>query len=254
MKKAGLIALLCAVLGFLTVRSCELSSNNLESIIKAKIKESKSKEKITHNKVKEIIRQRSVMISDSTGIGTGIIISPTGYIITAKHVTGNQCDPILKIIFYDQTSIGPEMIEVIFTHEKADFTLLKIKKPTINFAPLAATAEIRSLDGGDKLWLCGNSYTLSFLLVNEISFLVGDREPTSTPLTERLFYFDNFNGPGGSGGGVFTKTGGLAGMYLGALSIAGFPPAGKALHVDTIRHFLEQNNVDYKNQINFNDP
>ena len=243
MKKFTVLALIF-LLGFLTFRSCNSSDSHIEWLVNSKLKEIKIREKNINREVKEIIRRRTVAVATSDGLGSGVAVSPSGHIITAQHVVGDKCDPGLKIIFSDGSEIGASNITIVYSNEKSDFALLKTNKQLLDFAPLVSSVEMKNLEGGDKLWLCGNSYTISLLLVSEITFLASSRD--SVPIDQRSLSFDNFNGPGGSGGGLFTKTGGLVGMYLGAKWETGFPSVGRALHIDSIRFFLEKHNVDYR--------
>lgn len=250
MKKYGLMILLCFLLGFLTFRSCEFNEDFIGRLVSLKLKERDLQEKIINHEIKKIIQQRTVMITNSDGMGTGVVVSPSGYIITANHVIGNRCDPALKISFYDGVHIMSPNINVVDMEEKADFALLKINRPTINFAPIVSAQDMKGIEGGEKMWLCGNSHTLAPLLVSECTFLTSSDR--TMPAKQLQFFFDNFNGPGGSGGGVYTKTAGLAGMYLGTVYSPGFPSVGRALHADAIRYFLEKNHVPYKTLANYN--
>ncbi len=247
MKKAGLITLLCLLLGFLTIRSFEFNDEYIDRLISLKLKERNLREKIINHEIKKIIQHRTVMITNSEGMGTGVVVSPSGYIITANHITGKRCDPETKITFYDGTEVTARDITLVDSEEKADFALLKINRPTIDFAPILSARDMRLLESGEKMWLCGNSHTLSALLVSECTFLTtANRTIPPTPPEQLQLFFDNFNGPGGSGGGVYSKTGGLIGMYLGTVYSPGFTSVGRALHADAIRYLLEKNHVVFQ--------
>lgn len=123
-------------------------ADSLESIRPAVVSVYSSK--VVHQQVPEFLRQYGMKGSDQKqhGLGSGVIISTDGFIITNNHVV-EEADE-LKVRLNDEREFTAK---VIGTDPKTDVAVIKIEVENLPAATLADSAKLRV---GDVVFAIGN--------------------------------------------------------------------------------------------------
>jgi serine protease Do len=142
-------------------------------------------------------------------LGSGLIIDPTGYILTNEHVVDD----------YIEVTVTPESkreyrAEVIGTDKLTDLALLKIEVPPDVHLHVAKLGNSDSLQVGEWVIAVGNPYgfdrTVSFGIVSGKGRVLSAQ--SSTPLLNDFIQTDAAIAPGSSGGPLVNLNGEVIGI------------------------------------------
>jgi serine protease Do len=156
-------------------------------------------------------------------LGSGVIVSPEGYIVTNNHVV-EQADEI-KVILVDKTSFRAK---VIGADPKTDIAIIKIDAKGL---PVIPWGDSEKLQVGEFVLAIGNPFGLSHTVTMGIISAVGRADVGITDY-ENFIQTDAAINPGNSGGplvnirgeligintAIFSKTGGYQGIGFAAPS------------------------------------
>jgi S1-C subfamily serine protease len=172
--------------------------------------------------------------TDDAGVGSGVLISKDGKILTAAHVVeGGQS---ITIEFADGQRLKAEVVE---SDSSADIALLKV-----DHVPVAATiAKLGDSDGaetGDDIFIVGAPYGLSnTLTVGRISARRPDEPRGGILSINEFLQTDAVINPGNSGSPVFNKEGEVVGIVSSVVSNNGdFQGVGFAATINMARTIL----------------
>jgi serine protease Do len=152
-----------------------------------------------------VMTREGVRHSRAKSIGTGVIISPDGLILTAAHVV-DGADKI-RIILKDERKRTAHIIASVGT---ADLALIQIDDPPeeLPFVPLGDSDKI---DIGEQVFVIGTPYGLEHSLT--VGYLSGRRIMKNTPFGDIEFLqTDAAINQGNSGGPLFNRKGELMGI------------------------------------------
>ena len=136
------------------------------------------------------------------GVGSGVIFSSDGYIVTNFHILSGRQKIITRL------SNGEEYeAKIIGTDSNADIAVLKIKSNSI-LTPINI-ADSSSLKTGDKVLAIGNPYGIGISVSSGIISATG-RDYGNPYL--RLIQTDAAINPGNSGGALVNESGNLIGI------------------------------------------
>ncbi len=141
------------------------------------------------------------------GAGSGVIISPDGYIITNNHVIKGADD--LEIVLNNQKSYTAE---VIGKDERSDIALLKIKAPQdLPYVPFGNSDAIKV---GEWVLAVGNPFNLtSTVTAGIVSAKARNIElPSRVNMIRSFIQTDAAVNPGNSGGALVNVRGELMGI------------------------------------------
>ena len=141
--------------------------------------------------------------SDATVLGSGVIISNDGYIVTNNHVVegANEISVTLNNNdVYDATVIG--------TDSKTDLALIKIEASNLAYSNLV---DSDTLELGQEVVAIGNSLGKGTSSTNGIISAL-NREVTINNYTMTLILTNAEVNSGNSGGGLFDMNGNLVGI------------------------------------------
>ena len=167
------------------------------------------------------------------GVGSGVLISDDGLILTAAHVV-HVADSV-HVEFHDGTrTLG----QVLASDQDADIALVKIERAPddVVSVPLADSDAVAI---GDEIVVIGAPYGLGHTLsVGHISGRRTNDEDDLFAGTE-LFQTDAAINQGNSGGPLFTRDGEVAGVVSHILSRSGgYEGMGFAVSSNTVRKLL----------------
>ncbi len=145
----------------------------------------------------------------STSLGSGVIISEDGYIVTNNHVVESATNVSVSLSngeTYDATIIG--------TDAKTDLALLKIEATGLAYSKLV---DSDTLNLGQEVVAIGNSLGKGTSSTNGIISAL-NREVTINNYTMDLIQTNASVNSGNSGGGLFDLNGNLVGIVNAKIS------------------------------------
>ncbi|MDP5081365.1 MAG: trypsin-like peptidase domain-containing protein [Winogradskyella sp.] len=146
------------------------------------------------------------------GTGSGVIISPTGYIVTNNHVISNANE--ISITLNNNKSY---MAELIGTDETTDIALLKIE--TEEDLPFMAFGNSDNAKIGEWVLAVGNPFNLNSTVTAGI--ISAKSRDLSGQNTQSFIQTDAAVNPGNSGGALVNTNGDLIGINTAISSRTG---------------------------------
>jgi len=165
------------------------------------------------------------------GLGSGVIVSPDGYILTNNHVVGNAEE--IHVTLYDKREFTAK---VIGKDAKTDLGLIKID--TKDPLPVAALGDSNSTDVGDWVIAIGNPFNVGMTVTAGIvsakgRILGGDYDD--------FIQTDASINPGNSGGPLINTKGEVIGINTAIYSRTGANNGiGFAIPIDMARNVMDQ--------------
>ncbi|NOX21245.1 MAG: DegQ family serine endoprotease [Nitrospirae bacterium] len=165
-------------------------------------------------------------------LGSGVIISQDGYIITNHHVI-EQADEI-RVTLYDRRSFKAR---VVGADPKTDIALIKIKESGL---PTIPWGNSDTLSVGEFVLAIGNPFGLSHTVTMGIVSAVG-RANVGIADYEDFIQTDAAINPGNSGGPLVNTKGELVGINTAIFSRSGgYQGIGFAVPSNMVRAVIEQ--------------
>ncbi|MDH3392598.1 MAG: trypsin-like peptidase domain-containing protein, partial [Desulfobulbaceae bacterium] len=147
-----------------------------------------------------------------TSLGSGVIISKDGYIVTNNHVVENADEIKIRLTSHDEYDA-----KLIGRDPKTDLALIKISPK--NDLPVATFGDSEHLRVGDWVLAIGNPFGLEQTVTAGIVSAKG-RTLGSTPY-ENFIQTDASINPGNSGGPLFDLQGRMVGINTAIYSRGG---------------------------------
>jgi serine protease Do len=165
------------------------------------------------------------------GLGSGVIVSPDGYILTNNHVVGNAEE--IHVTLMDKREFTAK---VIGKDPKTDLALIKIDTKTA--LPSAQLGDSNQTEVGDWVVAIGNPFGFSLTVTAGI---VSAKGRILGGNYDDFIQTDASINPGNSGGPLFNTAGQVIGINTLIYSRTGTNNGiGFAVPVDMARHVMEQ--------------
>ena len=166
-----------------------------------------------------------------TGLGSGVIVAPEGYLMTNNHVVEGADE--IEIQLADGRSAAAT---VIGTDPETDLALLKIE---LDRLPVLRFGDLRDLRVGDVVLAIGNPFNVGQTVTSGIVSALG-RNRLGLSTFENFIQTDAAINPGNSGGALVDTEGRLIGINTAIFSRSGGSLGiGFAIPVDTARQVLD---------------
>ena len=162
-----------------------------------------------------------VTIRTPSGLGSGVIIDPTGVIATNLHVVGGDSEAVIALSNGDEY----DDIAVIDADSRRDLVLLKIQGFRL---PSAVMGDSDSLTVGQEVYAIGAPQGLSLTISDGI---ISGIRPSGDG--HRVVQTTVAISPGSSGGGLFNREGHLMGIT--AFVIEGGESLNFAIPINYVR-------------------
>ncbi|HMJ65840.1 MAG TPA: DegQ family serine endoprotease [Candidatus Binatia bacterium] len=164
------------------------------------------------------------------GLGSGVVVSEDGYILTNNHVVDNADE--IKVAFAD----GKEYTaKVVGRDDKSDIAVLKIDAKSLPYAHLANTDNI---EVGDVVLAIGNPFGVGQTVTTGIISATGRANMGLD--YEDFIQTDAAINPGNSGGALIDAEGRLIGINTAILSRSGGNQGiGFAIPMNLVRYVME---------------
>ena len=166
-----------------------------------------------------------------TGLGSGVIISPDGYILTNNHVV-ESADEIEVTL----TDSRRARATVIGTDPETDLAVLKVQ---LDKLPVIVLGDSDKLAVGDQVLAIGNPFGVGQTVTSGIVSALG-RTHLGINTFENFIQTDAAINPGNSGGALVDVNGNLMGINTAIYSRSGGSMGiGFAIPVSTAKQVLE---------------
>ncbi|MDF2465973.1 MAG: degQ [Ramlibacter sp.] len=165
------------------------------------------------------------------GLGSGVIISPDGYILTNNHVVEGADE--IEVVLNDSRR---SRAKVIGTDPDTDLAILKI---TLDRLPVITLGNSDALQVGDPVLAIGNPFGVGQTVTSGIVSALG-RNQLGINTFENFIQTDAAINPGNSGGALVDGNGQLMGINTAIYSRSGGSMGiGFAIPVSTAKLVLE---------------
>jgi len=168
---------------------------------------------------------------NQAGLGSGVIISASGYILTNNHVVENADE--IEVILNDKRKARAK---VIGTDPDTDLAILKID---LDKLPVIVLGNSDTLEVGDAVLAIGNPFGVGQTVTAGIVSALG-RNQLGINTFENFIQTDAAINPGNSGGALVDVNGNLLGINTAIYSRSGGSMGiGFAIPVSTAKQVLE---------------
>jgi serine protease DegQ len=165
------------------------------------------------------------------GLGSGVIVSPGGYILTNNHVIEGADE--IEVILNDSRR---SRARVIGTDPDSDLAVLKVE---LDKLPVIVLGNSDALQVGDPVLAIGNPFGVGQTVTSGIVSALG-RNQLGINTFENFIQTDAAINPGNSGGALVDANGNLLGINTAIYSRSGGNMGiGFAIPVSTARQVLE---------------
>ena len=166
------------------------------------------------------------------GMGSGVIVSKQGYILTNAHVIGEADN-----IYVTLTDKRKLEAEIVGTDKQSDVAVIKIKNPPKNL-PVAIIGNSDKLRIGEFVIAIGSPFGYSNTVTSGIVSAKG--RTTGLNLFENYIQTDASINPGNSGGALLNLRGELIAINTAIASRSGGSQGiGFAIPINMAKHILE---------------
>lgn len=178
----------------------------------------------------------SIESEGNLGLGTGIVISSNGYILSNSHVTGEKYSTCYITIEEGNTYKGT----VVWANEDLDLSITKISAQNLNYCTLGNSDNVKV---GETVYAIGNPIGYEFRktvtsgIISAINRTVKIEENEKTTYMSNLIQTDATINPGNSGGPLITQKGEIIG--INSVKITSAEGIGFAVPVNVIKPVVE---------------
>ncbi len=165
------------------------------------------------------------------GLGSGVIVSPEGYLLTNHHVVEDATEIEVQLQDGRQTRA-----RVVGTDVETDIAVLKIDLDNL---PVVTLGDVRALQVGDAVLAIGNPFNVGQTVTAGIVSALDRSQAGASPF-QNFIQTDAAINPGNSGGALVDAQGNLVGINTAIYSRSGGSMGiGFAVPVDTARQVME---------------
>lgn len=181
----------------------------------------------------------AILNSEATqelGLGSGIIVSNNGYILTNWHVAGNKYSTCYVTAENGEKYNG----NVVWVDEDLDLAIVKINANTLNYVDLGDSDTIKL---GQDVWAIGNPIGIEFQrtvtsgIVSGIGRTIKIEDENGEAYMEDLIQTDASINSGNSGGPLINGNGQVIG--INTVKITSAEGIGFAIPINIIKPVLE---------------
>ena len=168
----------------------------------------------------------------ATSLGSGVIISPAGYVITNNHVV--EAADEIEVALPDGKTL---LARVVGSDPETDLVVLRVDATQL---PAIALGSSETLHVGDVVLAIGNPFGVGQTVTSGIVSALG-RAGLGINTFENFIQTDAAINPGNSGGALVDAHGNLVGINTAIYSRSGGSMGiGFAIPVSTVRMVMEQ--------------
>ncbi len=257
-KKIMLTLLLMAISSFVSIKiydfylGIEVESYGSNNETKENVQEENNStsdltetlEKATQNVVgiSKLKNSGSTIFSSKTneeelGLGSGVIVSENGYIVTNNHVAGNKYSTCYVTLENGKVYNG----NVVWSDSDLDLAIVKINIKGLSYMSLADSDNIKV---GQKVYAIGNPIGFEFQrtvtsgIISGVNRTIKIEENNKSAYMENLIQTDATINPGNSGGPLINENGEMIG--INSVKITSAEGIGFAIPINIIKPIIEK--------------
>src|SRR5579871_4468359 len=169
------------------------------------------------------------------GMGSGVVISPDGYIVTNNHVVDGAVD--IRVTTSNRRVLKAKLVG---TDPLTDLAVLKVNATDLTSAPWGDSKEVRP---GETVLAFGNPYGFQFTVTRGIVSAINRANPDPTDRTKpgEFIQTDAAINPGNSGGPLVDARGEVVGINTFLVSPSGtFSGMGFAIPAQIVQPTVEE--------------
>ena len=188
----------------------------------------------------------TIFLEDSTsslGLGTGVIVSSDGYILSNEHVTGSKYSNCYVTLEDGRTFTA----SVLWSDSSIDLSISKINAKNLPYASLGDSDNIRV---GEIVYAIGNPLGYEFQrtvtagIISALNRTVRIDENDTSTYMEDLIQTDATINPGNSGGPLIAADGTMIGIT--SVKITSAEGIGFAVPINVVKPIIERYQKDGK--------
>ncbi len=165
------------------------------------------------------------------GLGSGVIVSPEGYLLTNHHVVDQATE--IEVQLADGRQARARLVG---SDPETDIAVLRID---LDALPVVTLGDVRALQVGDAVLAIGNPFNVGQTVTAGIVSALDRKQDGSSPF-QNFIQTDAAINPGNSGGALVNAAGQLVGINTAIYSrTGGSMGIGFAVPVDTARQVME---------------
>lgn len=181
----------------------------------------------------------SIFLNNSTselGLGTGMIVSENGYILTNWHVAGNKYSSCYVTLENSKTYNG----NVVWADKDLDLAIVKISASNLNYIKLGDSDNIKI---GEQAYAIGNPIGVEFQrtvtsgIISGINRTIKIEDENGASYMEDLIQTDATINPGNSGGPLINTNGEVIG--INSVKITEAEGIGFAVPINIVKPIIE---------------
>jgi len=169
------------------------------------------------------------------GMGSGVIISPDGYIVTNNHVVDGAVD--IRVTTSNRRVLKAKLVG---TDPLTDLAVLKVNAPDLTSVPWGDSTEVRP---GETVLAFGNPYGFQFTVTRGIVSAIHRANPDASNRAKpgEFIQTDAAINPGNSGGPLVDARGEVVGINTFLVSPSGtFSGMGFAIPAQIVQPTVEE--------------
>ena len=178
-----------------------------------------------------------ISTEDQLGLGTGIIVSENGYILSNSHVTGEKYSSCYVTLEDKNTYTG----EVVWADSDLDLSIIKINARGLKYASLGDSEKVRI---GQQSYAIGNPIGYEFRrtvtsgIISAVNRTIKIDEENKISYMSNLIQTDATINPGTSGGPLINSRGEVIGVNT--VKITSAEGIGFAIPINVIKPIIEK--------------
>ena len=182
----------------------------------------------------------SIFLKDGTsklGLGTGIIVSENGYILTNEHVSGEKYSNCYVTLATGKSYQG----NVVWSSTDLDLAIVKINAKNLQYITLGNSSDVKL---GQIVYAIGNPIGFEFQrtvtsgIVSATNRTIILNEDEKSSYMENLIQTDATINPGNSGGPLVNESGEVIG--INSVKITSAEGIGFAIPINVVKPVIEK--------------
>ncbi len=174
---------------------------------------------------------------DELGLGSGVLISENGYIVTNWHVAGNKYSSCYVTLESGKTYNG----NVVWADSNLDLAIVKINVKGLNYMSLGDSSSVKV---GQSVYAIGNPIGYEFQrtvtagIISGVDRTIKIEDNKTAVYMEDLIQTDATINPGNSGGPLINTNGEMIG--INCVKITSAEGIGFAIPINVIKPIIEK--------------
>lgn len=175
--------------------------------------------------------------SSELGLGTGMIVTTDGYILTNEHVSGRK----YSSCYVTLPSGKNYMANVVWSDSDIDLAIIKINAKNLPYVTFGNSSQVKA---GEKVYAIGNPIGFEFQrtvtsgIVSAVDRTITIEEDSKSSYMEDLIQTDATINPGNSGGPLINAQGEVIG--INSVKITSAEGIGFAVPINTVKTIVKK--------------